>query len=125
VEENKQCPFCGEDIKAIARICRFCLTDIGSTNRDQQGSFVAVRVKIKEQTYTGDIFVPSYMSRLSDVINDRRHFITLTNAFEDTGMREVPIGFLAINKSQVERIELKAQENRTEKEMVSRIIEWT
>jgi hypothetical protein len=125
LQDTKQCPFCGEDIKAIARICRFCLTDIGSANKDQQGNFVAVRVKIKEQTYTGDIFVPSYMSRLSDVINDKRHFITLTNAFEDTGMRELPIGFLAINKSQVERIELKGQENRTEKEMVSRIIEWT
>jgi hypothetical protein len=121
-DDTKQCPFCGEDIKAVARVCRYCLTDIDSTNQDHEGTFVTVRIKVKEQTYTGDIFVPHFMRRLSDVINDRRHFITLSNAYEDTGMKEVPVGFLAINKNQIEKIELKR--GTASQPMMVHTIEW-
>jgi hypothetical protein len=107
MEDIKQCPFCGEDIKAIAKICRWCHSDLKVDAKDKKGELVTVRLKSGEKIYFGDIFLPEYVLRASDVINDERHFIILSNAFEETRVRDVPIGFLAINKNLTEWIELK------------------
>jgi hypothetical protein len=107
MEDTKQCPFCGEEIKTIARICRHCHSDLKVDAKDKKGKLVTVRLKSGEKIYFGDIFLPEYIMRVSDVINDERHFIILSNAFEETRVRDVPIGFLAINKNLTEWIELK------------------
>lgn len=107
MEDKKQCPLCGEEINAIARICRYCHSDLKDEVKDKKGKLVTVKLKAGEKVYSGDIFLPEYTHRVSDVINDNRHFIVLSNAFEETRVRDVPIGFLAINKNMTEWIELK------------------
>jgi hypothetical protein len=107
MEDKKQCPHCGEDIKAIARICRYCNSELKVEVKDRKGQLVKVRLKSGEKIYFGDIYLPEYVFRVSDVINDNRHFIILSNAFEETRVRDVTIGFLAINKNLTEWIELK------------------
>jgi hypothetical protein len=107
MENVKQCPFCGEEIKTMAMICRYCHGDLKDVVKDKKGKLVTVRLKAGEKIYFGDIFVPEIIYRVSDIINDERHFIILSNAFEETRVRDVPIGFLAINKNLTEWIELK------------------
>ena len=107
MEETKQCPFCGEEIKTMAIVCRHCHSDLKDAAKDKKGKLVTVRLKSGEKIYFGDVFLPEYVLRVSDVINDERHFIILSNAFEETRVRDVPIGFLAINKNLTEWIELK------------------
>ena len=120
----KMCPFCAEEIKSAAVICRHCKTDLRDTEKDKKGTWVKVRLIVGDKKYTGDIFVPEYLSRLSDVINDRKKFVVLTNAVEENNVRDVPIGFLAINKNQAERLELMAADEKKPFEVISRIIEW-
>jgi hypothetical protein len=61
-----------------------------------------VRVKTHESTYSGNIFVPGHLDRISDVLNDPRRFILLTYAKEESNTVEKDIGFLAVNKEIVE-----------------------
>jgi hypothetical protein len=123
-DETKVCPFCSEEIKAAAVICRFCNTDLREATKDKSGTFVRARLTVSEKTYSGEIFVPDYLNRLSDVINDRKQFIILRNAVEENHVVDVPIGFLAINKNQVVRLELKHADEEKPFEVISRIIEW-
>jgi len=124
MEDTKQCQFCGEEIKSIARICRYCHSDFKVDSKDKKGKLVTVRLKSGEKIYFGDIFLPEYIMRVSDVINDERHFIILSNAFEETRVRDVPIGFLAINKNLTEWIELKnpASEERSTEESANEYV---
>jgi hypothetical protein len=124
MEKTKQCPFCGEEIKAIAHLCRHCHSDLRLPARDGNGNFMTVRLRVKDKTYAGDIFVPDHLRRISDVLNDKRPFIILTNANEETGIRDLPIGFLAINKTQVDWIEIKDGSDQIFAEVTCRIIDW-
>jgi len=107
MEGMKECPYCGEEVKAVAVICRYCHSELQSEAKDRKGNLIKVRLKAGEKKYVGDIFVPEGHSRVSDVINDNRHFIVLSNAIEEGHARDVQIGFLAINKNLTEWIELK------------------
>jgi hypothetical protein len=124
VENTQTCPACGESIKKGALICRFCHTDLQTDAKPIEGRFIAVRVRAGQKTYVGDIFVPEKVKRLSDVLNDKRIFIVLTNTVEETGIRDIPIGFLAINKNNTEHVELKEENEETAFKGVCHIIGW-
>ncbi len=102
MEHIKQCPFCAELINDKAIICRYCHSILGSGAIEKDGELARVRIKTNDKIYIGDVFVPQHMERVSDVINDTRHFIVLINAKEETKTSEVNIGILAINKNIIE-----------------------
>jgi hypothetical protein len=106
MENMKQCPCCAEEIKSEAVVCRYCHSDLRGVAKEKAGRFIKVRLKTGEQTYAGDLFVPDYLNRVSDVLNDTKHFIILANSVEETRIRDVAVGFVAINKSLVEWIRL-------------------
>ena len=110
----KQCPYCAESIKLEAIICRYCHTNLSGLPKEGEGRFVKVRLKTRDKTYYGDIFIPEHLYRLSSVINDERQFIALTDTKEETKTSEIHIGFLAINKNAVEWVRLIAEESEPE-----------
>ncbi|MGD9577089.1 MAG: hypothetical protein AB7Y74_02415 [Syntrophorhabdus sp.] len=115
MENMKQCPYCAETIRSEARVCKFCFTDFQEIEKDKEGQFIRVRVKTGDKTYAGDLFVPDYMSRVSDVLNDKKPFIVLVNSVEEAKAVDIKVGFIAINKNMVQSIRL-SDENQTEKE---------
>jgi len=123
METTKQCPFCAESIKPEAIICKHCHSNLTSSSKKREGKFVKVKLKTRDRVYYGEIFIPDYPARLSDVINDERQFISLINTKEETKVSEIPIGFLAINKNSVEWVRLLEEESEAEKtDQVSRSI---
>jgi len=109
MKETKECPFCNEEIKTMAIVCRYCYADLTSVSKDNKGKFIQVRVKTGGKIYLGDIFVPENF-RISDVINNNRRFIVLTNVFEVQQARDIKVGYLAINKERTEWIELTSNQ---------------
>ena len=114
METMKQCPYCKEEINSQAIICKYCHANLSSLTKEMKGKFSKVRLKSREKVYNGDIFIPDYLSRLSNVINDSRHFISLTNTKEETETTEIPIGFIAVNKNSIEWVRLLEKETTPE-----------
>ncbi len=106
IGDRKECPLCGERIKKAALVCRYCHHDLRGASKDNKGKMVKIRFKAGEKVYCGDIFLPEN-TRVSDMVNDGRRFLVLVNAVEERATRDVPIGFLALNKAMIEWIELK------------------
>ena len=106
MENVKQCPFCAEDIRSEAIVCKYCRADLQASDREKSGKYVKVRVKTGDQIYSGELFVPDYLHRVSDVLNDRKDFIILSGSVEENKVRDIPIGFIAVNKSRIEWIRL-------------------
>jgi len=61
-------------------------------------------VKTIDSAYTGTVYLPADQLRFSDVINDERQFISMT----DVESRDFasPKSYLAINKDLIELVEL-------------------
>jgi len=116
MEPEKPCPFCGETIRTEAIVCKHCRMNIVSALQQKEGKFVKVRVKTKDKVYHGDIFIPHYLHRVSDVINDARLFLSLANTSEQAKASELYIGFLAVNKAVIEWIRLLEEKPKSEKE---------
>lgn len=108
MENFKECPYCAEIVNIKARICKHCFSKLGvnEDDLDKDGTFVKVRIKAQGKIYYGDLFIPGHLRRVSDVINDQRPFLLLSNAREVTKSEDVQIGFLAINKELVHWVRL-------------------
>ena len=99
----KDCPYCAETIRGDARICKHCHSNLAGA---PEGKFVKVRLKGRDKTYRGSLFVPIHLNRVSDAINDERQFIVLTEAKEEAKLADIHVGFIAINKNSVEWVRL-------------------
>jgi hypothetical protein len=68
--------------------------------------FKKVRAWIKtvDSTYTGTIYLPTDHTRISDLMNDERQFISLTDV--DSKDFSSPKAYLAINKDLIELVEI-------------------
>lgn len=76
----------------------------GKKERKPKYRKVRAWVKTTTSTYTGDIYLPPKQTRFSDVMNDKRKFISLTDV-ESRDFAE-PKSFLAINKDLIELVEV-------------------
>jgi hypothetical protein len=104
--KTKKCPICSEEVKANAIVCWHCGTDIKKEAKAGSGRFVKVRLKSKDKIYYGDIYVPGYTNRISDVVNDAREFLSLVNTYQETRGPDLEIGYITINKSAVEWVRI-------------------
>lgn len=68
--------------------------------------FKKVRAWIKtvDSTYTGNIYLPKDHTRISDLMNDERQFISMTDV--DSKDFASPKAYLAINKDLIELVEV-------------------
>ena len=76
------------------------------TKKDKKANYRKVRawVKTVDSAYTGIIHLPPDQSRFSDVLNDERQFISMTNV-ESKDFAQ-PKTYLAINKDLIELVEI-------------------
>ena len=61
-------------------------------------------VKTVDSTYTGTIYLPKDQTRISDVMNDERQFISMTDV--ESKDFASPKAYLAINKDLIELVEI-------------------
>jgi hypothetical protein len=99
----KDCPYCAETIRGEARICKHCHSNLAGP---PEGKFVRVRLKVQDKIYTGSLFVPLHLNRVSDTINDERQFVILIHAKEEGKLTDISIGFIALNKNSIEWVRL-------------------
>ncbi len=106
------CPYCAEEVKTQALVCRHCSRNIGSPARQLNGSSAAIRIKTGTATYNGTVYIPQHCATLADFINDSHlQFIQLSDAFEESGQSEIPLGIIAINTNVIESISLLEHTN--------------
>ena len=74
--------------------------------KEKKPQFKKVRAWIKtvSSAYTGTIYLPKDHTRISDVMNDERQFISLTNV--ESKDFASPKAYLAINKDLIELVEI-------------------
>ncbi len=61
-------------------------------------------IKTVDSTYTGTIYLPKDENRISDVMNDERQFISMTDV--ESKDFTSPKAYLAINKDLIELVEI-------------------
>jgi hypothetical protein len=61
-------------------------------------------IKTVNSAYTGTIYLPQEQTRISDVMNDERQFISMTDV--DSKDFASPKPYLAINKDLIELVEI-------------------
>jgi hypothetical protein len=61
-------------------------------------------IKTVDSTYTGTIYLPKDLTRISDVMNDERQFISMTDV--ESKDFASPKAYLAINKDLIELVEI-------------------
>ena len=74
--------------------------------KDTQGPYRKVRAWIKtvDSAYTGTLYLPEEQTRISDLLNDERQFISLTNV--ESKDFASPKAYLAVNKDRIELVEI-------------------
>ncbi|MGE5253390.1 MAG: hypothetical protein ACM3N7_05465 [Planctomycetaceae bacterium] len=74
--------------------------------KEKKVQFKKVRAWIKTvgSTYTGTLYLPKDNTRISDLMNDERQFLSLTNV--DSKDFASPKAYLAINKDLIELVEI-------------------
>ena len=83
--------------------------------KERKGNYRKVKawVKTTDSAYTGTIYLPADNTRFSDVLNDDRQFISITNV--ESKDFAVPKSYLAINKDLIELVEILEPDSYEEK----------
>jgi hypothetical protein len=98
-EEYKKCNICDEYIKSKALTCMYCGATVANEKIIESGNFTRVVIEAEGATYKGDIYLPDLKSRVSDIMNDDRKFVSIVNATREVGDKTLKIGFFILNKS--------------------------
>jgi hypothetical protein len=61
-------------------------------------------VKTADSAYTGTLYLPEDQVRISDLLNDERQFISMTNV--ESKDFASPKAYLALNKDRIELVEI-------------------
>ena len=61
-------------------------------------------IKTVDSTYTGTIYLPKDQNRISDLMNDERQFISMTDV--ESKDFSAPKAYLAVNKDLIELVEI-------------------
>ena len=69
-------------------------------------------VKTVDSAYTGTVYLPADQTRFSDVLNDERQFISMTDV--ESKDFASPKVYLAINKDLIELVEILEPETKQE-----------
>jgi hypothetical protein len=82
--------------------------------KDLRGEYRKVRAWIKtiDSAYTGTVYLPADQTRFSDVMNDERQFISMTDV--ESKDFASPKTYLAINKDLIELVEILEPDTKPE-----------
>ena len=69
-------------------------------------------IKTIDSAYTGTVYLPADQTRFSDVMNDERQFISMTDV--ESKDFASPKAYLAINKDLIELVEILEPDTRQE-----------
>ncbi len=74
--------------------------------KNAQGPYRKIRAWIKtaDSAYTGTLYLPKDQTRFSDLLNDERQFISMTNV--ESKDFASPKAYLAVNKDRIELVEI-------------------